>query len=348
MYTKHNRALGGQSRLLYFSIDKAWGAAKSANPMKKRHHILPRFYLDGFTDKEKVIGDLSLLYQYERKMGNPNPVQPKNAAVSKHFYSFRDRDGSIITGFEDILAKLEDDTAPLFRKIIARKSMLNPEEAAIFALFVMCMWLRTQRLRDIWHRLNIDFFEQHFIELAKDKDKFHKKCLDCEKRTGKPLGKDFEYLRKFVLSRNYDLKTNPTLSMQFITLHVPELAEILHRMQWAFLSRTSEQAFLTSDNPVVVINPLHAVNYLHAGLAQKDVEITFPLDSTMCFFAKWNCPRGFSVGPPALIRKINRRTACNARRFVYSPFQGDFIVKWLNEYDSPDDYFNSLHMRRDS
>lgn len=53
----------------------------------KRHHYLPRFYLDRFTDRGR-------LYLFDREEAEHRIQTPKNTAVQTHFYTADMPDGS--------------------------------------------------------------------------------------------------------------------------------------------------------------------------------------------------------------------------------------------------------------
>jgi hypothetical protein len=64
---------------------------------KKRHHYIPRFYLEGFVDP------LNKPYIWVYEKGNPNIIKAtaENVAVRKHYYSFVTAGGNE-DSFEDI------------------------------------------------------------------------------------------------------------------------------------------------------------------------------------------------------------------------------------------------------
>lgn len=87
--------------------------------------------------------------------------------------------------------------------------------------------------------------------------------------------------------------------------------EGLLSMNWVFLCSDRHQ-FLTSDNPVSF--------FKHEGIGSPQSELTFPLSSSVTLWATRR-PRKhieYVTALPAGVKEINRRTASNSKRFLFS------------------------------
>lgn len=78
---------------------EAGGSAQA--PKQRRHHFVPRFYLDRFADpKHRVM-------VYERGARRSYATNMLNAAVEAGFYTVRDESGGRSEMVEEVLAEIE-------------------------------------------------------------------------------------------------------------------------------------------------------------------------------------------------------------------------------------------------
>jgi len=308
---------------------------ESQEPLRKRHHLIPKFYLERFTAERSQPTSRAVLWQYDRERDNPVIVQPNDATVRTHFYTITDRVGNRTDEFEKLLQKLEDESAPVIRRILSKEGKPQGKDAEVFAAFVASTFLRTAYFRERLNTCVETFLNDWIKDFASDENEFNAKYLAYESERQGKLDIPASELRQQMLTGKHQISANKSLSFWMFTSHVEKLAGLILQMRWAFLSSTTAQEFLTSDNPVVVLNPNHPVTPWHAGLAQKDAEVTLPLSSRMSFIATWSGPVGFLLGPSSSVRNINKRTACAALRFVFSPFRGGFILEWFKKYPPP-------------
>ena len=93
-------------------------------------------------------------------------------------------------------------------------------------------------------------------------------------------------------------------------------------MNWLFLRSQADQ-FLTGDNPVFFFE--------HEGIGKPTSELTFPLSSNLALWAT-RLPRPsmqYLAASPAGVREINRRTAHNSVRFVYSKANEPWVLPFV-------------------
>ena len=100
--------------------------------------------------------------------------------------------------------------------------------------------------------------------------------------------------------------------------------QALLSMHWRFFFAHKGQ-FLTSDNPV----------YFHEGigLVNQDSELSIPFSSAVTLWASRHPGKvgSYHEASPAVVKELNRRTAKNAERYVYSvqnePWVLPFVLK---------------------
>ncbi|GFP43024.1 hypothetical protein HKBW3C_02156, partial [Candidatus Hakubella thermalkaliphila] len=123
---------------------------------KKRHHYIPRFYLDGFVDPHNE----PYIWVYQK--GNPNIIKStaENIAVEKHYYSFTTPEGSKDSAtFENVLAEIEGQAAPIFQKIKNHES-LDEQERSLFAIFLAFIMTRVPNYRENVERATAELIKK--------------------------------------------------------------------------------------------------------------------------------------------------------------------------------------------
>jgi hypothetical protein len=104
----------------------------------KRHHILPRFLLEGFASRHKKSQCRAWVIPKSKPAYETNV---RNISVEQYFY------GRNTENAEDALGRLESRTAPIVVRLREGGS-LNVDDAATLSEFVATMIVRTRHLRD--------------------------------------------------------------------------------------------------------------------------------------------------------------------------------------------------------
>ena len=106
-------------------------------------------------------------------------------------------------------------------------------------------------------------------------------------------------------------------------------ADVLATMTWNFLTFGGQPAFLTCDNPLF--------HFSHIDLGKPESEVSFPISSNIVLWGTWrtDLPQGhIPIRHPA-VRELNRRTAGNARRYVFHALEEDWIGLLLSKPTLP-------------
>ena len=99
-------------------------------------------------------------------------------------------------------------------------------------------------------------------------------------------------------------------------------------MHWEFLHSAADAPFVTGDNPVFNCDPEHKPGFLQGvGLANRTIEVTFPLSRTVCALGMW---RGDEILHKDVganeVDVLNPRTVGASLRFVYSSEKSDRLL----------------------
>jgi hypothetical protein len=136
--------------------------------MKKRHHYIPVFYLNGFSDQDR-----RLCVYDKNKISNFNDVLIKNAnstAFENNGYTIISPDGTKDSeSIENKFKETEDIAAPLLKKIINGQKLNNEELGVFIWNFIAPIAIRTpltgSTFKTIWKvRLGIEPDKQETLE----------------------------------------------------------------------------------------------------------------------------------------------------------------------------------------
>jgi hypothetical protein len=129
---------------------------------KKRHHFLPVFYLQGFTEP-----DSKRLWIYEK--GNPivRLSTPENEGCQKFYHAFITHEGNRDTDtIENYFEKIETETGKLLIKI-HRREILAEQDRKYLALFVSFMRTRTPLFRNDIEKMAAEHIKHVGLDSAK-------------------------------------------------------------------------------------------------------------------------------------------------------------------------------------
>jgi Protein of unknown function (DUF4238) len=138
-----------------------------------------------------------------------------------------------------------------------------------------------------------------------------------------PDDASIEATRQFILSKEWTVTTNPTVSLQHMLALAPEVADYPYQMQWRVLEASPEHEFITSDAPVVRVSTVSQPAWmgLGAGWETPWMEATFPLSPRRCLLLSHHHPEGVEAISAAQVAEINLRTASFATEQAYSASQ---------------------------
>ncbi len=300
----------------------------------QKHHYVPAFYLNGFTDSSNS----DLVWVYQKENDALFCAKPENIGFIKHYHTFTNEDGKKDSEtVENLLSEIwESPSSDIIKKIREGKFPEN-EQRALFASFLGISLTRVP-----YYRENIDKVMAHtalelYKQIASTPEGFKKSLENYKNATGVDLTDEAEDLRDFVLSGEFDIDVNPSLFLSMFMLHGHKLGEIIWQMSWIFVKATERFKFITSDNPVFHVDPTYNPNNLYSsisGLGNKNIELTFPISSELALFASWDNNRKecFIPGNNNLIKDINKRAVMSARRFIYASEKREGTSKLVKKY----------------
>src|SRR5580765_877217 len=118
--------------------------------IKRKQHILPESYLKHWVDPAtKVTGKTPMVWVFSKDAKRKQPKPPASGHFWRdYFYDLISVSGERRQDLENLLGKIEGSMARIVDQRIIQKQPLDQMEAENFDLFVACMFMRTERMRE--------------------------------------------------------------------------------------------------------------------------------------------------------------------------------------------------------
>ncbi len=218
----------------------------------RRQHYVPQSYLKGF---ENSSGNICCFDKVEKKSFQTNT---RNIGQENWFY---DDEGEQET--EEKLSELEGQFKPILEQILGKENIdcLSQRQKETLADFLANQAVRTRERRE------------HMKQTLKGLK---------EELEGENLQGAMEAFYKTLENEEIREDRSRDLQKEMLQNHIDEIKELLLQHDWILLENNSDIPFWTSDNPVVMFNPLNQPNRGNLGFASKGIQIYFPLSPKFC------------------------------------------------------------------
>ncbi|MGH9340306.1 MAG: DUF4238 domain-containing protein [Acidobacteriota bacterium] len=294
-----------------------------------RQHYLPKFYLRGFVE-EAGPRSLRRLWVYSKTERKWAKRSPRSVAAIPNLYSFVGGEGWRWDRVENAFGLSETQTARVVREKLIRRRPLDESDRVTLVTFLSGMLVR------------VPVVTKELVELVSGVDE--DVLIDrWRKQTNKPIRHIFERVIRRPLPDqitkedvrlikaiiNAHLADPMSDEAKYARLHliatgVPVHFTALGRMSWTFLLAARPNYFITSDRPVVWLNPKAGTL---SGLVEQDTELSFAFSSQVALLATWQAHADLYADASFEIASLlNGRIFYMAREFVVSPkpgFPGD-------------------------
>lgn len=233
----------------------------------RRQHIVPKFYLNGFADGNKL-----QVLDLEAKRSYSNSI--KDISVEKDYYTIR-AEGIEPDGFESWLATAEGKTAAVLRRITDGVWPLDEEERAVLAFFMILQYQRGRGARDL-----IERFQSVSVGMLTEVHGFEKFSQLLDDGIQTPLSEEkkqelFDWITSYRQGDTTTIKANSHQHIASIIDSTDELSRYLVGRPWVLVN-FKRRALLTSDEPLGLIAGPNMEGFPGVGLLNAEV-ITFPL-----------------------------------------------------------------------
>jgi Protein of unknown function (DUF4238) len=298
----------------------------------KRHHYVPRFYLNYFVTDSATGG--SRFWVYDKAGGPPRIQTPINTAVEGHLYSFETAPGTKDDSLEQALSALETKAKPLLDRWHHRGIAATRLEQELIAQFLAVMYSRSPKtIQGITEAKEIMGIE--FARFLADRPDMIGEFLDRERLNGRPhipsLEEMVDHLRN--VEERFEIMVNRESSLiESFKLAERVAAELLD-MNWCLCHAPSRTFFVTSDTPLCIFAQTSRDRaLLGAGVGLPNVVVTFPISPTVCLLLDRRHTNGRMAVRKQFVREANNRMVANAERLIISAYTSDTIANLVHKY----------------
>lgn len=277
--------------------------------MPKRHHTVPKFYLESFADGR-------MIHSVNIRDGKEHNTNVVNATAESHFYRVPDHPTDP-GAFEVALSKTENVAAGILRSIAQGDWPLSAGDRLVFAQFMTLQFLRVPSHRRQMHHAIASILR----DLATNDPAEFERIISLP---GAPEGVDFANGEVPVL-------VSSAAHIQQISTLIPELVGHLLGRTWE-LVRFDQPSLITSDEPLTPIPNPREIQNVGLGL-ENSWALYFPLTRKLALLMLRTpiplelTPMGEQIvggyldsirkGDPASLQAFNVNTVMHAFRFVF-------------------------------
>lgn len=260
----------------------------------KSQHTLPRFYLSGFCDPEihkredhEHYRSRCRVWVHDKEQDCIRQRGVKKLTAENHYYSLeRSNDspnGARDTRPEEALSRLEGAVAPIIRDLYPGRA-LSLEEEEILAVFFASMKFRVPAYRAYARR----HVEQHRERIKARAFPSPEAVEQALKADGHPEAEDPQAVLRIYREARYGpmaLELTKDHNIGHMFDHSRKIAQVLLAQDWSFAWAPPGAAFVTSDDPVLLLDAnLEASEgyWGNVGFASPEATKILPFRHNVC------------------------------------------------------------------
>ncbi len=299
-------------------------------PKRKYHHYVPQVYLRGFFDPIEEAKKQNVLWLHE--VGKrPKRVTIRNVGGEEEFYTY-ENEGKTHTEIENKLAEMERAVAPTLKKLRSGVIALGALEREEFATFIALSMARVAFFADLTNRFAAETHRRFAEACLKDRQIFKKYIGEADQSSEGKASATFDEMKEFlekVSSGEIPVEqTSRGWTLKIMMESVLDLSPLFEQMSWGLLQSPRHELFLTSDKPVVLVDPNKSLSKDGGVCYSKDAFFTFPISRSYCLQGiSSHVKDGTQLLRPSEVHKINKTLITAAYRFVFSPTKETFVQK---------------------
>jgi hypothetical protein len=287
-----------------------------------KHHILPRSYLERFSQGEQIwVLDFELKRQYQ--------VNIRDAATIKDFYTAKtiskDEDDVIE---QEFLGKIESLAGPAIDHIIEKRTFKDRPEWDILINFCALMCVRTPAFRQIVLEICEHIANTMTESMLKDEATFNHTMKKVEDKVKTSLPLTYEQAVEVQKHSEITMDVPRTYYIRLMMEYAAKLVSIFGNMTLNLLCipYECEAKFVTGDVPIIPISRKNDSSKM--WIADTNCDLYFPLSSRCCLVLNYDGLSKVNDVNRKGIAFVNHLMACNCTRIVLSENQS-FI--WTQE-----------------
>ncbi|WP_080715749.1 DUF4238 domain-containing protein [Xanthomonas arboricola] len=272
---------------------------RRSEPNSMGDHYLPQHYLNGFTIDERL-----WVHDLERKLTRRG--KPKSEANVNDLWP-----GELERHLAEKIEGPAQDTIDRIRRF----EPIDDSEREALSTYLITMWKRVPAGRDRT--------ASHIPQLAAEHKQGYFSQIEGMVADGSMSVDQGAEARQKVSDILEGLVDGPPDYYWHHALRdgaTPKMMSALRGMNWTFLVSTSDP-YLTCDDPLFF--------FRNIGIGRVNSELSVPLSTSITLLAHQQCAksRQFQDARAGMVVQLNRRTAHNARRFIYSAEPVPWAIK---------------------
>lgn len=298
----------GASWAYIVGVRKRQGKAGTAQQQPRQHHIVPAFYLAGFTPALSPNGSL-WVFRYDNAAYYR--TSPRKACRQRDYYRFASDRGGDEYYMERVLAWHEDVVAPFVRQLAADGRVTDRKQVAEAISLAAVLIGRGRAGR---RRLKVTLATNVVKALrggTVTREEWNRYRAD-ELANGAPPDEcpEYEVARDRALGGGWMPRAPRALLLGLIPDAQDRLMSLLSGREWQLMVTQSDVngGFVTSDGPVVWGDLDRAAAGSGANIDDPDVEITFPVSKDAALVAYPGARVRNSVATDEIVAHVNART----------------------------------------
>lgn len=288
----------------------------------RRHHYVPQAYLAAFTSNGEKDGQF---YVLDVETGRAFRTSPLNVGAQRDFNRV-EVDGHPPDAIESALAPFEGNAMGAIRRVIDREAFPNDSDWNLILNLLGLIAVRNPKMRGSFNEAREQVLRRLADLLASD-EKIWNRNVAKARDAGDSISEavSFEQVKQFVGEGKYKIEFHPEGNLRIEFNAFDDLLPLLGQRTWSVLvAPEGGPEFICSDHPVTVTWKKGHAGPVGFGL--KETEVFMPLGRRVGFYGVYETPlKRVVMCKPGDVATMNRRTAWNAERHVYSHHQNFFV-----------------------
>ena len=286
----------------------------------RNHHYIPQCYLREFLDPILKKEQLHVIDKIDMRHF---VTTPRNIGSQRDFNRV-DIPERPIDEAEKSFAKIDGEVARVLKGIEENSTLPQKTDMEILIYFIALLYRRNPQIRN-----NIGNCETTVIKQVARLLLFSPERYESYRQQEKAAGKElpeYEKMKQFVDSEDYDIRYRHGHHLRYELESIDNIIfPLLSQRKWSlFIAEEGANDFVCSNHPVALIpigdppeNPDHPYNFGGPSLAQRDTELTLPLNRRMALFAVLGGSSYTGIVDEVTISHIDERTIRFAARHIY-------------------------------
>jgi hypothetical protein len=306
-----------------------------SNDFTHRNHYIPQRYQLGFANEN---GSVWLFDRKELQFRNGAPV---NIGVQRDFYTTVDANGVPNDSVEKMLALIEGIVWPVIDRLDRRADGISEHDRAHLALFVAFMRTRTPAFDQMSNNISDAIFKW----LVKARNPTPEVVAeDYARATGRTI--DMAEAREIfdvIHNDGFAIKAPRQNNIKMMLEIAVKLGEAIVAMDWTIYSTTSHCAFVTSDNPFLVLPPAGSDSTLTGtGPLSPGATCLIPLSSKtlLCVCKNGSGLFKYVKATRDFVRFVNIQVVAVSNRFFVA--RDEALLRKLVKVTKADQWQNSF------